>query len=173
MSPVVAGACRGWLPTWLPVKLLAVLTFGRSDGRVSGAAVSGTGRSALGGRCWKLCGGVRGGIADRQPHGPVPVGYQVKPPAQRLHVARDDLERGHLTVLDLGYPGHAQPHGSGDVLLRQVVTAGPGEQLACAVLNLRGRRQMPNPMACTANNVPTAARRAVGFPSPLDRPQIV
>jgi hypothetical protein len=45
---------------------------------------------------------------DGQADGPVAeVGYQVNVSSQRLHVPGDELERGHLAVLDLGYPGHA------------------------------------------------------------------
>jgi hypothetical protein len=67
-----------------------------------------------------LCGGARGGVADRQPDGSVAeVGDQVKAPSQGLHVPGDDLEGGHLAVLDLGHAGDAHAHRAGDASLRE------------------------------------------------------
>jgi hypothetical protein len=55
-----------------------------------------------------LRGDSGGGVADGQPYGPVAeVGDQVQAPSQGFHVPGDDLERGHLAVLDLGHAGHA------------------------------------------------------------------
>ena len=70
--------------------------------------------------------GVRGDVADGQPYGPVTeVGDQVKAPAQGFDVARDDLERCHPTMLDLGYLGDAHAHRCSDISLREA------ELLAC------------------------------------------
>ncbi len=92
------------------------------------------------------CGG--GGVADGQPDGPVAeVSHEVQAAAEGLDVAGDDLKGGDLAVLDLGYPGDADPHGGGDLLLAQaqllaglgkLVPAGLGEQLARARLDFLG-----------------------------------
>ena len=75
------------------------------------------------------------------------VGHEVQPAAEGLDVAGDDLERGDLAVLDLGYAGDADAHGGGDLLLAQaqllaglgeLVPARLGEQLARTGLDLRG-----------------------------------
>src|SRR5260370_18764723 len=92
------------------------------------------------------CGG--GGGADGQPDGPVAeVGDGLQPSAEGLDVTGDDLEGGDVAVLDLGYPGDADAHGGGDLLLGQaellaglgeLVPAGLGEQPAGARGGFRG-----------------------------------
>ena len=68
---------------------------------------------------WLLSRGGRG-VADGQPDGPVAeVGHEVQPAAEGLDVAGDDLEGSDLAVLDLGYPGDADAHRGGDLLLAQ------------------------------------------------------
>jgi hypothetical protein len=89
------------------------------------------------------CGGS--GVADGQADGPAAeIGHEVEPAAEGLDVAGDDLEGGHLAVLDLGHPGDAYAHGGSDLLLAQaqllaglgeLVPARLGEQLACARLD--------------------------------------
>ncbi|MHB1596890.1 MAG: DDE-type integrase/transposase/recombinase [Streptosporangiaceae bacterium] len=73
----------------------------------------------MGGCHWPpLRGGC--GVGDGQPDGPVAeVGHQVQPSAEGLDVSGDDLKRGDLAVLDLGYPGDTHPHGGGGLLLAQ------------------------------------------------------
>jgi hypothetical protein len=71
------------------------------------------------------------GVADGQPDGPVAeIGDEVQPSPESLDVTGDDLEGGDLAVLDLGYPGNAYSHSSGDLPLAQAqVLAGLGEMV--------------------------------------------
>ena len=90
----------------------------------------------------------RWGVGDGQFDGLVAeIGDEVQSASEGLDVAGDDLEGGDLAVLDLGYPGDADAHRGGDLLLAQaellaglgeLVPAGLGEQPTPARVDFLG-----------------------------------
>jgi hypothetical protein len=94
----------------------------------------------------------------------------------------DDLQRDHLTVLDLRHPGDAHARHCGDVSLREakllpflgeLMSPCLGEQSADRQPSLRGqfgdRGQLPRELATLGSSVTTdwktATVRLVGLPS--------
>lgn len=88
-------------------------------------------------------------MAHGQPDRPIPkVGDKVKTTAERFYVPRDDLERCHFAMLDLGDPSDTYVHcgryvtlGEAELLASfgELMTAGLSEQCTRASLDLLRR----------------------------------
>jgi hypothetical protein len=128
--------------------------YGLTDARRSWRR-AGTGR-------WLLCGGG-GGVADGQPCGAVAeVGDQVEAPSQGFHVPGDDLEGGHLAVLDMGHAGGAYARRGGDVFPREAqLLAGLGELVPAARAS-----SSRAPASISAGETPAACSSRSRVPSP-------